>query len=301
MKILIAYDGSHCADRALDDLSRAGLPQKAEAEVISVCERWLPPPSSYEIAQTLAGAEVAAGRAGEQTSRDVEAAYERAIQASRVVGSRFPDWAVSAHADCGSPASEIIKRAEECKADLIIVGAHGHSALGRFVLGSVSQSVVTEADCSVRVARGQASEKDSPIKIVIALDGSASSASAVRAVAGRNWAAGSAVRLVTSVDPRQSYATESRDEYEFVYAHRDSAEAVLRGAGIEVTALIKEEDAKRLIVDEAARWEADAIFVGARGLGRVGRLLLGSVSTAVVARAHCSVEVIRTRPARGQQ
>ena len=40
--------------------------------------------------------------------------------------------------------------------DLIVVGSHGRSALGRFMLGSVSQKVVTEAHCSVRVARGRA-------------------------------------------------------------------------------------------------------------------------------------------------
>ena len=38
MKILIGYDGSECADAALDDLKRAGLPQSAEAHILSVAE-----------------------------------------------------------------------------------------------------------------------------------------------------------------------------------------------------------------------------------------------------------------------
>ena len=51
MKVLIAYDGSECADSALDDLTHAGLPEKGEALVMSVAEVWLPPPppSSLEI------------------------------------------------------------------------------------------------------------------------------------------------------------------------------------------------------------------------------------------------------------
>jgi nucleotide-binding universal stress UspA family protein len=51
MKILIGYDGSDCAEAALDDLRRAGLPETAEAHILSVAEVWLPPPppSSYEI------------------------------------------------------------------------------------------------------------------------------------------------------------------------------------------------------------------------------------------------------------
>lgn len=46
MRILIGYDGSDCAEAALDDLQRAGLPSKTEALVLSVAEVWLPPPSS---------------------------------------------------------------------------------------------------------------------------------------------------------------------------------------------------------------------------------------------------------------
>jgi len=51
MKILIGYDGSGCADAALDDLTHAGLPPAAETHILSVAEVWLPPPppSSYEI------------------------------------------------------------------------------------------------------------------------------------------------------------------------------------------------------------------------------------------------------------
>ena len=46
-------------------------------------------------------------------------------------------------------------------------------------------------------------------------------------------------------------------------------------------------------LEEAERWGADCIFLGAKGHSRFERLLLGSVSTAVSARAHCSVEVVR--------
>ncbi len=42
MKILIAYDGSDCADAAIEDLSRAGLPEATEALILNVTETWLP-------------------------------------------------------------------------------------------------------------------------------------------------------------------------------------------------------------------------------------------------------------------
>ena len=42
MKLLIAYEGSICANAAIEDLLRAGLPREVEALVISVADVWLP-------------------------------------------------------------------------------------------------------------------------------------------------------------------------------------------------------------------------------------------------------------------
>jgi len=54
-KILIAVDGSECSDAALDDLIRAGLPEHAEALILSVAEVWLPlEPEFEEIRQNAA-------------------------------------------------------------------------------------------------------------------------------------------------------------------------------------------------------------------------------------------------------
>jgi nucleotide-binding universal stress UspA family protein len=67
----------------------------------------------------------------------------------------------------------------------------------------------------------------------------------------------------------------------------------LRAAGLAPTPLVEEGDPKRVLVEEAERWAADCIFVGAKGHGALERILIGSVSAAVAARAHCSVEVVR--------
>ncbi|MFX4689754.1 universal stress protein, partial [Acinetobacter baumannii] len=49
----------------------------------------------------------------------------------------------------------------------------------------------------------------------------------------------------------------------------------------------------RALIEEAEKWQADSIFVGARGLRGRERSLLGSVASAVASRAPCSVEVVR--------
>ena len=79
-----------------------------------------------------------------------------------------------------------------------------------------------------------------------------------------------------------------------VKAAIDAAVEKLRCAGLRTSVVVKEEEPKALLLNEAEGWNADSVFVGARGAGRVERLLTGSVSSAVAARARCSVEIIRS-------
>lgn len=53
----------------------------------------------------------------------------------------------------GPPRIVILDEAETWGADLIVVGSHGYRAWERFLLGSVSQSVVSHANCCVEVVR----------------------------------------------------------------------------------------------------------------------------------------------------
>jgi nucleotide-binding universal stress UspA family protein len=309
MRLVIGYDGSGCADAALDDLRRAGLPPIADVLVISVTEMWLPPPppSSYEIIEdeTDALPDEAEGAAESQAAAK---ALELAEKARLRLMNNFPDWRVSAEGTRGSPARKIIVRADEWKPDLIVVGSHGHSALGRLVMGSVSQKVVTESRSSVRVARGRIEVEDSPVRLIIGVDGSESSDEAVQAVAGRHWPAGSEARITIVEDPltptligriippvRRWVEESNAQERAWVQDVIEKATATLSMCGLRVSSLIKEGDPKRRLVEAAEEWKADCIFVGSTGTGnRFERFLLGSVSAAVVARAHCSVEVVRS-------
>ena len=300
MKILIAYDGSDCARDAIEGLRLAGLPDEAEAVVISVADVWLPPPSSYEVVESAFEKQLRARpeETGERARLAVEKARDLANDATNLVLTGFPAWEVRAEACAGSPAWEIIQKADEWEPDLIVVGSHGRTALGRFFLGSVSQRVVTEARSSVRVARRSTKETSGPVRIVIGVDGSAGSEAAVHAVAGRRWPAGSEARVVAALDlmmvpPLESFERFNEDERAWADEVVKASAEKLRAAKLAVSSTTKSADPKHLIVEEAESWEADSIFVGARGLRRIERFLIGSVSAAVAARAHCSVEIVR--------
>jgi nucleotide-binding universal stress UspA family protein len=313
MKILIGYDGSECADAALDDLVLAGLPATGEFHVMSVTEVWLPPPppSSYEIIEEARHADSAAELQRDFAKRCLAAkdALALAERARNRLQSRFPEWKASADSSCGSPAWELVAKADEWKPDLIVVGSHGRTALGRFVLGSVSQRVLTEARCSVRIARGRVEEPDSPVRIIAGIDGSPASDEALRALAARNWPAQSEVKVVLVDDPLapeflgkvipplKTMLEEDRQE-EQDWLERISKQSIdtLRSTGLKLSCVVRQGDPKHELPKAAEEWGADCIFVGSAGFSnRFERFVLGSVSAAVAARAHCSVEVVRKK------
>ncbi len=305
MKILIAYDGSECAERALFDLKKAGLPLHTKAFVLSLADVWLPPKGPVDpglpewFASNLK-------EKNKKLLKMLEDARKLATKAGRRLRAQFPEWRIMTEACADSPAWGILKKADKWKPDLIIVGSHGRDVLGRLVIGSASQKVLTHAERSVRIARGPAKESAAPPRIVLGVDGSPEAVRAVRSVASRKWAKGTAVRLVTVVDDKIAIAVAyprgaikpwfrktDKDPQNWIKRMLQNSEAILRNKGLLVSSLIKEGNPKKVLIIEAVRWKADCIFLGARGLSAFDRFILGSVSTAVAARAHCSVEVVR--------
>jgi nucleotide-binding universal stress UspA family protein len=312
MKVLIGYDGSQCADSALNDLTHAGLPDDGESQIVTVAAVWLPPPSSaFEALEmtTVARETRLVERKYMVASQAVQGAGEMAARAADIFKSSFPNWKVSHEGTWGSPSWELFSRAEQFKADLIVVGSHGRSALGRFFLGSISQWLLNAARCSVRIARGKLDEPDFPVRLMVALDGSRSAEKALEAVAARNWPDKSEVRVVTVNQPLEATyvgqavltLTESIDEINQQELHKsqrlvDTAVKKLRATGLRATGQVVPGDPKKELIRVAEEWRADSIFLGATGLtNRFEKFLLGSTAGAVAARAHCSVEIVRRR------
>jgi nucleotide-binding universal stress UspA family protein len=288
MKVMIAYDGSAYADAALDDLRYAGLPREAEALIVSVGDGLVSTSSSIaEVVGTALTARrvtSAIAVAREQAARLLLEARGFASQARRRVLSYFPSWEVRIRVLEGSPSRELLREAERWQPDLIVVGSHGRSALGRLFLGSVSKALATKARCSVRVGRREDVKSDcAPPRIIVGVDGSPGAAQAVRAVGMRAWPVGTEVRLIVVDDG--SRPTEIAV----------GARGLLLWEGLNASVEMREGDPRHVLIDEAQEWAADSIFVGSHGLDHMDEGSgLGSVSAALVTDATCSVEVVRS-------
>lgn len=312
MNLLIAYDGSGCSEAALDDLVRAGLPETGEALVMSVAEVWLPPqngsgnPSGIKFDVYTENLIKKSYERGKKALAEAETFANHAKKRLRKI---LPGWKIKSEATYGSPAWEILTRADSFKPDLIVAGSHGRSAINRLLLGSISQKILTEAHCSVRVARGRIEVDAAPARLIIGFDGSKGAQAAVEAVAGRHWGKDCEIRLVAAIDSLtptnigrfispvvEWVEDEMTAEREWVGNLAEPALKKLRDAGFDAAFHLSAGNPKQILVEEAERWDADCIFVGANAFGsRVERFLIGSTSAAVAARASCSVEIVRTK------
>jgi nucleotide-binding universal stress UspA family protein len=307
MRILLAYDGSEFAAAALADLKNAGLGAEAEVLVLSIADVFLPP-ANVEDGSEESSRYVPEGvrSALERAQQKLDEAKTLAQAAADQIRSAFPTWLVSHDAQADSPAWAILRTADEWKPVLIMLGARGHSVFGgRLILGSVSQRVLYEAFCSVRIARDPVRNIVGPVRILIGVDRSEDSTAAVEAVCRRSWPKGSEVALLSVVDTvmavnstaEQSVVKwiEVADEENWQQVREVFAPEAqkLRDAGLHVDVLVRRGSPADQILEEANTWGADCIFLGAKGTRGIERLMLGSVSSAVAARALCTVEVVR--------
>lgn len=138
-KILVGVDGSEASKRALDFAISLAEAAHAELTVLEVVEEFGPLPGMYGVPP---GGRNRVEWVAEQRFADLYPLLkETAVLWTRQVVQ-------------GYPAEEICTAAEKGQHDLIVVGSRGHSGIGRFLVGSVSDRVVHHAPCSVTVVRG---------------------------------------------------------------------------------------------------------------------------------------------------
>ena len=145
MKVLLAIDGSPHSEVAIAEVARRPWPAGTEVLVLTVIHATAPnmPDPSF----VLAAAHV------QQTQDLYEQAPALVGGACQQLRRAVPDLTVLTTVDEGAPKDVILQTAKTWEADLIVVGSHGYGRIRNLVLGSVAHGVLTEAPCSVLVAR----------------------------------------------------------------------------------------------------------------------------------------------------
>jgi nucleotide-binding universal stress UspA family protein len=147
MKILLATDGSKAGTAAVEMLRMFSLTQGDELRAISIVDMAVP------LAIDIYGGYLPDTTELEKAAK--ENATKLVTETENKVNEIFTGRNVSISSEVlfGTPESRIVETAEQMKADLIVVGSHGYNRWERLLLGSVSDSVVHHAPCSVLVVR----------------------------------------------------------------------------------------------------------------------------------------------------
>jgi nucleotide-binding universal stress UspA family protein len=139
MKIVLAADGGKFTKKALGFLvNHEGLAEGGELLVLNV-QAPLPPR-----VKTMVGARAVADYQREEARRVLEP-IERFL-ARRDLPFKCK-WLV------GNAAGEIVRAAQDSKAQLIVMGTHGHGLVGRALMGSVAQKVLVASTVPVLLVK----------------------------------------------------------------------------------------------------------------------------------------------------
>ncbi|MEP4681371.1 MAG: universal stress protein [Rhodopirellula bahusiensis] len=285
MKVLLATDGSETAMSATKTVEQLAEHNPIDVTVVTVSydpqryqfQPWVPEWTAKENARTA------------QILSDAKKTLDPACQS------------VSIRHLSGAVVPVILDEAKKLKADLIVLGAKGHSAIGRLLLGSVSDSVASRAECSVLVVRP--SETFRFPRIVVGYDCSVASREAVAefmelklddetqldvvSVAEQPYVfvgegfAGPPITLgPEQIRPIEETGERMASQIAEHYHHTQSHTPVAAHVG-------------EAIVRQAEAINANLILVGDTGQSMLGELILGSTSKYVLRHAPCSVWISR--------
>lgn len=140
--VVVAHDLSEQADWALEEaIDFASRYETTDLHVLGVIENR----SSFSDVIGTHKTDYAAAEKAQDVLRTVA---DKKLLEAKAEGIKL-----FVHGRLGSPAKEIVELAGEAEADMIVVGTHGRSGVGRLLLGSVAEKVVRLAPCPVLVAR----------------------------------------------------------------------------------------------------------------------------------------------------
>ncbi len=148
MKILLAIDGSDFSKAAVEQFKGIPLPSDTEVCILNVYENPI-----ISGPNPLAMGGTSSNYFQEAISNAQKSAEDIVSSASKLLKDINSTISVTTSVVSGLPKIAILEKAETFGADLIVVGSQGHGAFSHFLLGSVSQSIASHANCSVMIAR----------------------------------------------------------------------------------------------------------------------------------------------------
>ena len=313
MNILLAVDDSTHSQSTAQFLSRVHFPLRSKLILFMVVESPTSSTKDWD-AQAKIAHDYAVKKAWDFVNKMGETCWKPGLKIIPLVGM-------------GIPGATILDAIEQHDIDLTVLGTHGRTGRERFLLGSVSEWVLTEAPCSVLIIRGLSDNRrtssSSRMKILLGVDGSEDAKAALNHIRQLKFPASTQVTVCSTINKKNILGTN-------LTAHSgksDTAELRKLASGIQESQKHRTEnmlseyahnlEKNGLSVQQklafghpaeelltlAEKKKCDLIVVGSRGVTGLRKFFLGSVSNKVACHAPCSVLVVRkpSKPKKSQQ
>ena len=295
MHVLLANDSSSHSKAAADYLIQLPFRKPIDLEVVSV----VAPPMIIDSGTAIG----ISPDVSVFITEECEAARARVERTADQLGG--PVHSVHTHVPVGSPSGELLSLAKQTGADLIVLGAVGHSALERVLLGSVSDYVATHSDTSTLVVRPARDSSPPPAlnKIVVALSGNPDDERMIDWLRCLKLHSSVELHLVRILQLHTSYRQDIREQAsDFWRSLTKHAEAQIldletkaQAMGLNTeTHLVESSHVGEALVDYSEEHGCDLIITGDSDSGLLTRLFLGSTSRYVLRHTRCSVLIVRS-------
>ncbi|HET8560746.1 MAG TPA: universal stress protein [Marmoricola sp.] len=279
--LVVGVDGSPASDRAVEWAAARAADTGATLLIAHAC------------GEAPVAGEVVNREEGRRLAR--AAGRKIAGQAAQTARAVAPDLCTEVIAPLGDPRELLLELSEG--ASMVVVGTRGRGPIRSLLLGSVSSAVASHAHCPVVVVRAGEQEDHPPRPVVAGVDCGPRSDSVLGLAFELAETEGRPLEVLHSwqvqgpVHDHRGYVWSVRERSE---EERQLEEMVTLHAekhpDVHFVRHVVEEDPVAALVERSA--EAALVVVGSRGRSWA-RSVMGSVSRAVVERAHCAVVVIR--------
>jgi nucleotide-binding universal stress UspA family protein len=296
MRILVPLDGSEYGRKAVSFLASRSTLIGAEPEL-----------HLLNVQPALPGQ--AAAQLGRQTVRRIYESEAETVLAPARKALAKAGLAVETHADSGHPALRIAQIADDLKADLIVLGAHGYSEFKGLLFGSVTHGVLARSRKPVLVLRGARAPRGDGLRTGIAVDGSKYGLAAVKFALRHRGLFGACAKLtllhvvpdfvmpvmadlggmaMPSFTEQEIKVLQDKDfEKAVAPAHRLLEKAKVTADEVRLSGMPGEQ------IAAYAKKHLDVLLVGSHGYGGFKTAVLGSVATRIAARCDTPLLIVR--------
>jgi nucleotide-binding universal stress UspA family protein len=287
MRILLAVDGSEESYQTTKALTQLSRPEQTLLLHVLDVPKPAYPMMMPEVAQELYTT----------MERHMREEGERLLHRT-AASLPLPAGPVSRRLEVGKPAELILSVAQEQKVDLLVLGARGLGPIRERLFGSVSHRVLNEAPCPILVVN----RAITPLRVLLlCLEGPHDAEAMLRFLSTKPFQGSPEITVLTIVPFSQpAWPADERAaeiiQGQLLLSAKDFVEGVadkLSAAGYTTKALAMLGIPSTTILDEVASRRPDLLVMGSHGRKGMTRVVLGSVSHAILHRMPCPVLAIR--------